>query len=65
MKMPGFTAEASVANPKEPYRVVRRFSDKNGRASVIPALPRGECVLLTVACAGGNVAACTAVDFFC
>jgi len=37
MNMPGFAAEASLANPSEAYRVVRRFSDRDGQASVIPA----------------------------
>jgi hypothetical protein len=39
MNMPGFTAEAVLANPKEPYRVVRRSSNRADRASVIPAIP--------------------------
>ena len=65
MNMPGFTAEASLANPKEPYRVVRRFSDRNGRASVIPTLPGSQCARLSLACAEGNYVACYLVDRYC
>ena len=65
MNMPGFTAEASLANPKEPYRVVRRFSDRNGRASVIPALPQGQCARLFLTCEGGNYVACYLLDRYC
>ena len=65
MNMPGFTAEASLANPTKPRRIVQRCLDRDGRASVIPAMPRDFCRNMWQACALGNGYACIIHDRLC
>ena len=63
--MPRFTAEASLANPSEGYRIVRRFSNRDGQASVIPAMPARFCANMGFACDKGNGYACIIFDRLC
>jgi hypothetical protein len=68
MNMPGFTAEASLANPTKPYRVVQRYSDRDGRASVIPALrvvSTQFCDNVMNACMYGNQYGCVLYARLC
>jgi hypothetical protein len=70
MNMPGFTAEASLDNPKERYRLARPFSDGGAQGSVIPSKPKGgnyadDCDSIAFACdiLGGSF--CTLYKSFC